>query len=73
MVPVVDAGEVRALCPACMTVRVAEADDGIEFRVHSTQTDELAGLGILGEIDWWITNLNRAARMKGKGGGGRRG
>jgi hypothetical protein len=67
MVPLADAGEVRALCPACTAVRIVEADDGLEFKVHSTQTDELAGLGILGEVDWWITNLNRAARAKGRG------
>lgn len=66
MVPLADAGELQALCPACSAVRFADADDGVEFKIHSAQTDELAGLGLLGEADWWITNLNRAGRAKGR-------
>lgn len=66
MVATADSGEVRPLCPACMAVRVADAG-GAEFRVHPAQTDELAQLGILGEVDWWVTSLNRAVRPRGKG------
>lgn len=64
MVATADSGEVRPLCPGCMTTRVNSADD-VEFRVHAAQTSELASLGILGEVDWWISRLNRATRKKG--------
>jgi hypothetical protein len=62
MVDKVDSGALRAVCAPCATDLVVANSTDVEFGLAPQQAAQLVELGILGDSDWRLTQLNRAAR-----------
>lgn len=62
MVDKVDSGALRAVCSPCAADLVVANLTEVEFRLAPQQATQLADLGVLGDADWRLTQLNRAAR-----------
>lgn len=62
MVDKVDGGALRAVCAPCGTALIERHANDVEFQIAPQQTRQLAALGILGDADWRLTQLNQAVR-----------